>query len=107
MKIKTLCSVALLLTACFASAQTITRCGFSTTLYINWPTFHFDDCRTGFNPHEYILSPSTVGGLQVAWIFNTYSSAASSPALANGILYFPSRADNVGALSAVNANTGS
>lgn len=107
MKIKTLCFLTLLtLTASIASAQTITRCGFSTSLYINWPTFHYDDCRSGNNPNEHILSPSTVGGLQVAWNFNASPAENTTPVLADGMLYFALYGGEQSAFFAVDARTG-
>lgn len=105
MKVKALCILVLLLFgAILASAQTITRCGGPTNaLYIDSPMFHFDVCRTGNNPYEHILGPSTVGGLVVDWMYQTGASVYSSPALVNGVIYFGSGDGNVYAL---NATTG-
>lgn len=108
MKIKALCTLALLvLTASFVSSQTVTRCGGpANALSINWPTFHFDNCRSGNNPYERILSSSTVAGLQVKWKFNNGETAAL-PILWNNVLYLYTRGDLGGYLNAVDANSGS
>ena len=60
MKFKILYALILLtLTACLASAQTITRCGGPTNaLYITRTGPQFDVCHTGYNPYETTLSPS-------------------------------------------------
>jgi outer membrane protein assembly factor BamB len=51
-----------------------------------WTQFHFGPDRTGFNPHETILSPNTVGNLAVKWqAVKGYGS--SSPVLADGVVY--------------------
>ena len=108
MKIKTLCFlVLLLLSASFASAQTITRCGGPTNaLQINWPTFHFDVCRTGNNPYEHILSPSTVGNLALNWqVFRNDSSIAPDPVLVNGVVYAAIGNTGSATLYAVDAKT--
>ena len=106
---KTLGCLIVMLIASFASAQTITRCGGpANALYINWPTFHFDNCRSGNNPYEHILSPTNVGGLQVDWTYNAVSSFADySPVLANGILYSSWYGGLSGGFVAVDARTGS
>lgn len=96
--------VPVLIGASLASGQTITRCGGpANALYINSPMFHFDVCRTGNNPYEHTLSPSTVANLVKAWSFPTRWPVTSSPALVNGVVYFGSADGNVYAL---NANTG-
>ena len=107
MKIKTPYSLALLmLTASFASAQSITRCGGPTNaLYINWPTFQFDVCHTGYNPYENRLNVDNVQNLVVAWQYTLSGSSSypSSPAIVNSSVYF---AANDGYVYALNATTG-
>lgn len=109
MKIKLLCVLALLLfTASLASAQGVTRCGgFNSALYINWPMFHFDQCHTGFNQYERILTPATVGNLVQDWFYpvsaSTDHAITSSPVLVNGVVYIVSPD---GPVLALNANTG-
>ncbi len=37
---------------------------------VDWPTYGFDSYRSGYNPNETILGPSTVSGLKLAWAFD-------------------------------------
>lgn len=69
----------------------------------NWPEFPYSVLRKGFNPYENVLSPTTVGSIDVDWFYTTGGPVASSPAVVNGIVYFGSGDDNV---YAVNASTG-
>src|SRR6266516_500309 len=39
------------------------------TVRTDWPMFKYGPDHTGVNPYENVLSPSTVGGLQVGWTF--------------------------------------
>ncbi len=73
------------------------------TVQFDWPQFHFDAQRTGFNPHESVLSPDTVGNLTLNWQNTT---ASASPVVANGVLYVGTYGDNASALVALNASTG-
>ena len=74
--------------------------GPNATASVNWPQFHFDPCKTGYNPYEFILGPATVGNLSLKW---KTGSGGYSPAVANGVVYIGSDDFNVYAL---NANTG-
>lgn len=89
-----------------ATAQQVTRCGGPTNaLYINWPSFHFDVCHTGFNPYETKLSTFNVGSLVVDWVYATSgTSLYSSPAVVNGMVYIGGWSD--GTVYALNATTG-
>jgi outer membrane protein assembly factor BamB len=75
----------------------------------NWPEFHYANNRSGLNPYENVLSPSTVGNLGLLWShLNTGATDAgkgvySSPAVVNGVVYVSSFDDNVYTL---NAKTG-
>ena len=60
------------------------------TSVTNWAQFHFDNCLTGFNPYETILSPATVGNLTVKWSYPTGSVVFSSPSVVNGVVYIGS-----------------
>lgn len=71
------------------------------TSFANWAQFHFDECLTGFNPYEVILSPATVGNLTVKWSYTTGGRVYSSPTVVNGVVYIGSNA-----LYALNASTG-
>ena len=88
------------LTVSLASAQSVTRCGGpNTALNINWPTFQFDVCRTGYNPYETQLNTGNVNRLALAWqstIGRVYGFA-----LANNVLYAGSQNGNLYALNAV------
>jgi len=103
MRIKTLCLFFLgILTATLASGQAVTRCGGpSNALSINWPTFGFDVCHTGYNPYEYRINSANVQDLVVAWQYGP--GPFCSPVLANGIVYFGGADTN---LYALNSATG-
>jgi outer membrane protein assembly factor BamB len=72
------------------------------TVRTNWDQFHFSANHEGVNPYENVLSPATVTGLDVNWIFAT-GNLVSSPAVVNGLVYITSYDDSV---YAVNASTG-
>jgi outer membrane protein assembly factor BamB len=65
---------------------------------IDWSEFRFDLCHAGFNPYEFVLSPATVGGLRELWSYNVGDTVWSSPAVANGTVYFGSDDHNLYAL---------
>jgi glucose dehydrogenase len=94
--------VLLLLIASIATAQQPCS-GPPPTSFTNWAQFHFDNCLTGFNPYEIILSPATVGDLTVKWSFTTGNVVYSSPAVVNEVLYIGSADSKIYAL---NASTG-
>lgn len=68
-----------------------------------WPKFHYDLASAGFNPHETILSPSTVGGLQVKWTFYLRWASLASPAVVDGVVF---AANHAGRVYAIDAATG-
>ncbi len=70
---------------------------------VNWAEFGFAPCRTGFNPYELVLSPTTVANLSLHWRYTTGYFFESSPAVANGVLYVGCYDSRVYAL---NASTG-
>ena len=54
---------------------------------VDWPQFHFDAARTGFNSYETILSPSmVVAGLAPRWMARM-GIVQSSPAVVDGVVY--------------------
>jgi polyvinyl alcohol dehydrogenase (cytochrome) len=54
----------------------------------DWPTYGFDLTRNRFNPGEGLITPSTVGGLDVRWFLSTGSGAVSaSPTVVGGVAY--------------------
>jgi outer membrane protein assembly factor BamB len=73
------------------------------TVRTNWPMYHFDLNHSGYNKYENLLGPSTVGGLQVKWIFHLGGDACSGPTIVDGVAYFASWDAN---LYAVDAGTG-
>src|SRR5262249_13463305 len=78
----------------------------------DWPMWGYDVQRSGFNPNETTLSPSTVSGLHLLWKFRFAMESDSAPVLASGVtvggtptdlLY---AGDRSGAFDAVDASTG-
>src|SRR5258706_13320476 len=69
----------------------------------NWPMFGFNPQHTHFNPHEKILSPSTVAHLVLDWSYATPGYLDTSPAIANGLALIGS---SDGTIYAFNAGTG-
>ena len=105
MRAAALCCLGLLLVFDTLAAQTPSRClGVSGAAYVNWLQFHSDLCHTGYNARESILSPATVGNLVRDWGGGAGASIVSSPAVANGVVYFGADDNRV---YAVNAATGS
>ncbi len=56
----------------------------------DWPTFIFNEARTGTNPFETTITAATASNLHLAWTFKTNGAIAASPVTANGILYIGS-----------------
>ena len=71
----------------------------------NWAEEGFTPKGKRSNPYENLLSPSTVGAIDLHWSYPTGGAVISSPAIANkgGVVYVGSLDDNVYAL---NATTG-
>jgi hypothetical protein len=69
----------------------------------DWAQFRFGPDHKGLNPYENVLSPATVGSLNLLWSYQTGNYVGSSPAVVNGTLYFNSADGNFYAL---NASTG-
>lgn len=59
------------------------------TVRTDWPQYQFDAQRTGFNPYENVLSPSTVGNLTLRWTYpaGQYVYSSGSPMVTNGAVY--------------------
>lgn len=51
----------------------------------NWPVFDFDAQRSGVNPSESVLTPSTVSGLQRLWTAKLPEKSGGSPILLSGV----------------------
>src|ERR1019366_8440801 len=70
----------------------------------DWAQFRFEPRLRGMNPYENVLSPATVGSIDLHWSYQTDAHIyTSSPTVANGVVYFGS---NDGNLYASNASTG-
>jgi len=69
----------------------------------NWSEVGFSSKGKRSNPYENVLSPVSVGAIDLHWAYTTGSYVYSSPAVANGVVYVGSYDDNVYAL---NATTG-
>ena len=70
------------------------------TVHDNWAQYGAGPARTGWNGNEFVLSPSAVPGLGLAWRFDTGNEAFSSPAVVNGTAYVGSLNNAVYALNA-------
>ena len=68
-----------------------------------WPMGGHDLGDTRNQPLETTIGPSTVGGLTVKWVFTTGGDVSATPAVVNGVVYFP---DWSGEFYAVNAANG-
>ncbi len=79
---------------------------------IDWPTFGFNIQRTGENPAESVLTPSTVAGLHQLWSFDLGAVTITQPILAAGVIVDGSPEDLVfmgtehGDFYAIDADTG-
>jgi outer membrane protein assembly factor BamB len=70
------------------------------TVQTNWDQFQYSALRKGSNPYENVLSPATVGSIDVDWMYTTGGAVQSSPAVVNGTVYFGSNDANIYAVSA-------
>jgi outer membrane protein assembly factor BamB len=89
-----------------SARQVSTQTGAKATFLVrtNWSEFGFTANGQRLNPYENVLSTSTASQLGFMWKFGTPGySIQSSPAVANGAVYFGSDDHNVYAL---NAKTG-
>jgi polyvinyl alcohol dehydrogenase (cytochrome) len=53
----------------------------------DWPMYNHDPAGSRDNSAEHILSPETVGGLQVKWTFPTHGPIAGTPAVVDDHIY--------------------
>lgn len=56
----------------------------------DWPTYLYDQSRTGTNINEATITAATASQLQLAWKFSTTGVVGASPTLANGVMYIGS-----------------
>ena len=68
----------------------------------DWAQYRFAPSHKGVNPYENVLSPKTVGQLDLNWSYGT-GGGVSTPAVAGGLVYIGSYDGHVYAL---NAGTG-
>src|SRR2546423_5990469 len=86
--------------------------GASPVAAIDWPMYGFNRQRTGENPFESIITPSTVAGLHMLWSFDLGAVTIMQPVLAAGVIVNGSRKDLVymgaehGDLYAIDVNSG-
>ncbi len=86
--------------------------GASPAANIDWPTFGFNLQRTGENPFETTITPSTVAGLQKHWSFDLGAVTVMQPVLAAGVIVAGTLKDLVymgsehGDLYAIDATSG-
>ena len=92
--------VVLALCACFASVAWAQKPACKHSPF--WAEFHKGNMRRE-NRCEKVLNVNNVGSLRLKWSYTTGSFVFSSPAVANGMVYFGAEDNNVYAL---NASTG-
>jgi outer membrane protein assembly factor BamB len=80
----------------------------ATTVETDWPTARFVPQGTGYNPHETVLSPSTVGDLELAWSFQTEGPVNTTPIVVDGVVYVAGQVSGTGGseVNAIDAETG-
>jgi len=61
----------------------------------NWNSAGGDLQNTRFQASEITLSVSNVGNLEVKWQFTTGGDVSATPAVVDGVVYFPDRAGNL------------
>jgi outer membrane protein assembly factor BamB len=69
----------------------------------NWGQYGFRSDGKRDNHYENVLTPSTVGSLNLLWSYTTGGAVQSSPSVADGVVYVNSTDNN---LYALNASTG-
>jgi outer membrane protein assembly factor BamB len=75
---------------------------------VDWPTPRFVPEGTGHNPYETVLSPSTVGDLEVSWSARTDGFLYSTPVVVDDVVYATGQVGDSsrGAVYAFDAMTG-
>lgn len=53
---------------------------------IDWPMFGFDVAHDGFNPHESVLGPASVGNLVTKWTFDTGATGHAAGSIGQPVL---------------------
>ncbi|HEY4930064.1 MAG TPA: PQQ-binding-like beta-propeller repeat protein [Terriglobales bacterium] len=83
-----------------ASGKSATK---SFLVRTDWAQYQFDANRTGYNPYENVLGPTTVSHIGMHWSYFAGGFGSSTPAVVNGVVYV---GNDDGNLYAMNANTG-
>jgi outer membrane protein assembly factor BamB len=84
---------------------------------VDWPTYGFDNQRTGFNPAENALGPSAVKSIRLLWSAPLGTAILTQPVVASGVILRHRRhrrrlvdlvyvATEHGRFAAINADTG-
>jgi outer membrane protein assembly factor BamB len=71
---------------------------------VNWAEFRRNHFHTGYNPREHVLNVGNVGSMQLLWSADIGDDYASSPAVANGVVYVGSRDGYLHAFHASNGH---
>ena len=74
----------------------------SFLVFTSWPQIGYSADHLGVNPYENVLSPATVPGMDVDWMFFVEGGFTSSPAVAGGKVY----ASSSNTMYAIDAATG-
>ncbi|MGA8149723.1 MAG: PQQ-binding-like beta-propeller repeat protein [Terriglobales bacterium] len=69
------------------------------TVQANWAEFHYSALGRGRNPYENVLTPTTVGNMDLDWTYTTAGALTSSPAVVKGVVYVGSADDNIYAIN--------
>src|SRR5947209_3760731 len=56
----------------------------------DWPTYMYDQSRTGTNLNETTITAATASQLQLLWKFTTTGVVGASPTIVNGVMYIGS-----------------
>jgi hypothetical protein len=71
----------------------------------DWTTYMADNGRSGYNPTETVINPSTAPLLKLKWIHTTAGTISTQPVEANNLIYWGSwDAGNEHATSLTNAH---
>lgn len=68
----------------------------------DWSQFGFEPDGRRVNPYENVLSPETVGALNLKWSYPSTGGTNSSPAVVGGVAYFGSQDNHVYAIKVDN-----
>jgi polyvinyl alcohol dehydrogenase (cytochrome) len=93
------------LTVAYSSTSALAAAGANTSIPITeqWPMGGQNLRDTRHQPFESIIGTSNVSQLVVKWSFPTPSAVEATPAVVNGVVYFP---DKIGNFYALDATTG-